>query len=403
MKGRVLGHDKTTQAIVVRAGDGRRYRFSDFEWRELRPPEKGDEVDFEPDGPRARDVYLMRDASEAPPGAAAVGESPAAMLARQPAVQFAAGHPVLVMALLVLLVCLLPAYSIDGASMSLLAAPELAWRMSLAIDGLVAATGPDPGPRLAGAAARITTVILLLLYAVPVLAAIAAWREFVGGPDRRVARLAGLAAMVLPLALPAVVMLVVRAGVLPGVDVPIRLGRDGIWSPAHVFHPIALYSMGSLLVTVAGAGLWATASGRLPLWVEAARPAAARPHTPEPRAMAGRTAPPPGPASPERAPPDVSEGETADAEAQAAAAAPLPPQAPAPIPETRPAHRSDGPSPEAMTALTQRLRNAISGDRANADTSHPPSGQEAVAVFAPPPRQHPHAPGRSDAERAADA
>jgi hypothetical protein len=350
MRGRILGADASGQATVIGGEDGRRYRFSSFEWRETTPPARGEEVDFEPDAPRARDVYRIA----AAPAALPLDETPAELLSRQPFVRFFVARPVLTTSLLVLLACLAGAYVIDGARLSLLAALDLAWRMSMGIDVLLAGSGPDPGPRLAGAAARIATVLLLLLYAVPALAAIVAWREFVGRPDPRLARLAGVAAMVLPVALPALVVVIVRLGVLPGVEVPLRLGRDGVSAPANNFHPVSLFAGGTVLVMLAGLALWAAASGRLEVWLTAAI---------RPREKAIAHLPKPVEDDPAGYAPQRRRQPPLDASREWRGS---PPSAAEPAPNEHVGGKNEEPtdiSRDAMAALTEQLKVAISGER----------------------------------------
>lgn len=354
MKGHILGPDTSGQATVISGEDGRRYRFADFEWRHTIPPARGEKVDFEPDGARARDVYRLAPAPEA----SRKGETPLQALMRHPVVRSLLARPVLTTALLVLLACFATAYAFDSARLSIFAAPDLAWRMSLAIDNLLAGSGPDPGPRLAGAAARIASALLLLLFAVPALAAVVVWRELVGRPDPRLARLAGIAAMALPLALPALVIAIVRFGVMPGLEMPLRLGRDGITAPAAVFHPIPLFASGTFLIMIAGFALWAAASGRLAPWIAAAaqpqRQAETATSTDD--GAAGRYVPqwPRPPASRQQGPAEPPPAATNPS----ARATPQPAAAPADQ-----AHA--GIDTDALATLTRRLRSAIaeeSGD-----------------------------------------
>jgi hypothetical protein len=260
MKGIVLGYDTRSRLTILRGEDGRRYGFAPADWRDQRAPRKRDVVDFEPDGHRARDVFMLESANGTPPPTAA---APAAALSAWPVTRVLVERPAMAASLLVLLAGLTGAYAVGDLRISLIEAPELIARMSEALDSLVAVSGADPSPRLGAGAARVLLVLLLGLYLVPLLAAITLWREFVGRPDMRLARLAGLAAMILPVGLPLLVILVVQIWVLPGLpDLAARLGRAGVTTPQQVFEVLRVYSTGTVLVFAAGALLWSAANGR---------------------------------------------------------------------------------------------------------------------------------------------
>jgi hypothetical protein len=370
MRGSVLGHDAAAQMTVVRGDDGQRYRFLVSQWREDRPPRKGDRVDFEPDGTQALDVYRIAEQAPHTGRSAMVEEPPARLVARWPAVRYLLARPVLPLALMVVLLSLTTAYTIDGVRLSIVAAPELAWRMSAAINALLETSGADPAPRLAGALARIATASLLLLYLVPVLAGLAAWREFAGRPAAGVARYAGLAAMVLPLALPLLVVALVRFGVVPALpELPVRLGRDGVSSPLAAFQIWTLYAGGTFLLMVAGLALWAAATGRLAGRIRALTELGERdrPPVPEPNDTAAGHFVPPRAQRPDRPvmrrapPPDRGRNETV-----------APPDPPRPPPQdgppawtatvAAPVHSVPTAAADAMAALTERLRLALSGN-----------------------------------------
>ncbi|WP_436640373.1 hypothetical protein [Microbaculum sp. FT89] len=260
MKGVVLGYEIETETIVLRADSGRRYRFQVTDWRDRGSPRKGDSVDFEPDGDRARDVYRVAPSRLVETDALA---APVSVVADWAPARFFMARPVFSFALLILLACLVGAYAVGDLRISLFQVPELIGHMSESLDSLIAISGADPLPRLAAGFARVLLILLLGLYAVPVLAAFTAWREFVGRPDRRLARYAGIAAMVLPVGLPLLVAFVVQVWVLPGIpDAGARLGRSGVTTPQQVFEVLKLYATGSVLLFFTGLGLWASAAGR---------------------------------------------------------------------------------------------------------------------------------------------
>ena len=269
MKGTVLGFDATAGRAVLRAEDGKRYSFSGADWRDARPARKGDLVDFEPEGEIARDIFLVPGASGMLGGLGTGsstddGSSLAEGFARSPAGGIILGRPVLTFAILVLIACFVGAYRIGDISLSLVAVPELISRMAAALDGLVAGTGADPAPRTAAAFARVLLLPLFLIYLVPVLAAWTAWREFAGRSSARLARTAGLLAVILPVFLPLVVVLIVQIWILPSLPAATpTLGRAGVVMPAQVFDLLRLYGPGVALVVLAGAGLFAAADGRI--------------------------------------------------------------------------------------------------------------------------------------------
>ncbi len=224
-------------------------------------PRKGDPVDFEPDGDHARDVYLAESGRRLE---TATPPPPLAVVSDWPPARFFLARPVFSFALLVLLACLTGAYAIGDVRISLFQVPELISRMSEALDSLIAVSGADPAPRLGAGVVRVLLILLLGLYVVPILAAMTAWREFVGRPDRRLARMAGIVALVLPIGLPLLIALVVQFWVLPGIpDAGARLGRSGVTTPQQVFEVLRLYATGTVLLMATGAGLWAAAAGRL--------------------------------------------------------------------------------------------------------------------------------------------
>lgn len=260
MKGVVLGYETETETIVLRADSGRRYRFQVTDWRDRGSPRKGDSVDFEPDGDRARDVYRVAPSRLVETDALA---APVSVVGDWAPARFFLARPVFSFAILVLLACLVGAYAVGDVRISLFQVPELIGHMSESLDSLIAISGTDPSPRLAAGFARVLLILLLGLYAVPVLAALTAWREFVGRPDRRLARYAGVAAMVLPVSLPLLVAFVVQVWVLPGIpDAGARLGRSGLTTPQQVFEVLKLYANGAVLLFFTGLGLWASAAGR---------------------------------------------------------------------------------------------------------------------------------------------
>ncbi|ESR22888.1 hypothetical protein [Lutibaculum baratangense] len=271
MRGSVLGYDAGAGVSVVRGEDGRRYAFAPTAWREQRPPRKGDLVDFEPAGARAEMVFLLtppKDKERAGPDQGSL----LARASRQPTVRALLDRPVILAALLVLLAGLAGVYRMGDESVSLYQVPDVIAGFARAFDAL----GADAGRGADGTvlALRALAVVLLALYAVPLAAAGALWRELSGRPSGAWGRYGGLAAMVLPFLLPLIVIVATRL-TLPEVDrTGLRLGGGGIAVPPEAFDVLQFYGMGTFLLLFAGLGLWASATGRFNPLAEP-RPAAA--------------------------------------------------------------------------------------------------------------------------------
>ena len=59
MIGTILDVDPKTNAGILRADDGQRYRFAGPEWKSSRRPANGDKVDFEVVGGAATALYVL--------------------------------------------------------------------------------------------------------------------------------------------------------------------------------------------------------------------------------------------------------------------------------------------------------------------------------------------------------
>ena len=66
MKGNIIGFDADTNTGAISGYDGGRYEFVTLDWREQGRPHRGDVVDFQPDGQRATQIYLLEPAYVAP-------------------------------------------------------------------------------------------------------------------------------------------------------------------------------------------------------------------------------------------------------------------------------------------------------------------------------------------------
>jgi len=370
MKGKILGYDAEAGMVVLRGEDGGRYAFPLTDWRDRRSPRKGDEVDFEADGRRARDVYTT--AVGQPLDAASV--APLSIVAGWEPARFFLLRPVLSCAILVLIACFTGAYSIGDMRISLLQAPDLIGQMSVALDSLVAASGQDPAPRLGAGFTRVAFVLLLALYLVPLLAVLTIWRTFLGHRATALAKWTAFTAIVLPIGLPLVILAMVQFWVLPGLPDPgVRLGRSGVTTPLQPFEVLRLYATGTVLLIGAGAALWAAAAGRLtvPLGIkEGAEPEPIRAEKrgrPDLFAPFRRRAPAtPKPVAPEPAP------------AQPAPAA-LSSTSPAP---TSPAPTSQAPAPQSPAPQAPPVRT---GSSVTPAASAAPAASDAPATRSPAP------------------
>jgi uncharacterized membrane protein YhaH (DUF805 family) len=59
MKGNVIGFDPDTNSGAISGHDGNRYDFATLDWHGTGQPHHGDVVDFQPEGQRATQVYLV--------------------------------------------------------------------------------------------------------------------------------------------------------------------------------------------------------------------------------------------------------------------------------------------------------------------------------------------------------
>jgi uncharacterized membrane protein YhaH (DUF805 family) len=66
MKGNVIGLDPEANTGAISGHDGQRYDFTTADWHGARRPQRGDAVDFAPDGRHAVQIYLVEEAYVAP-------------------------------------------------------------------------------------------------------------------------------------------------------------------------------------------------------------------------------------------------------------------------------------------------------------------------------------------------
>lgn len=74
MKGTIIGYDTSGHTGIISGFDGNRYRFALEEWKSAAQPNPNMEVDFEPDGGIAREIFMLATTQiTAPPSSAASG------------------------------------------------------------------------------------------------------------------------------------------------------------------------------------------------------------------------------------------------------------------------------------------------------------------------------------------
>jgi uncharacterized membrane protein YhaH (DUF805 family) len=81
MKGNVIGFDADTNTGAISGHDGNRYDFATMDWHGHNQPRHGDVVDFQAQGQRAAQIYLL-DAEYVTPGFAAFYFSPHGRISR---------------------------------------------------------------------------------------------------------------------------------------------------------------------------------------------------------------------------------------------------------------------------------------------------------------------------------
>lgn len=214
MKGVLLHYNAESNQGLIRAEDGRRYAFNGPEWRSERRPTIGEEVDFEPRGTVAHEIYALKGAApqvdlsrlreSVTQGARDLGGSDVGQrfLARWTAI----------IALVTLIGCMLPFISFGGQSASLFGVGS---EIGRAVDGLTQLENVgrmfggnsfntrrpavEP-PSLSGA--RWTLRIGYLLYLIPILSFAVVAFELLSRPAGRLSMLQGIASIALPIAVP---------------------------------------------------------------------------------------------------------------------------------------------------------------------------------------------------------
>ncbi len=199
MRGTILWVDETSGAGVLRAEDGRRYRFSLSQWRDASALKKGDGVDFEPDekvpGNTTGDIYRIvswRTRITSQNNKARV----------RALLSWFRERPESLIALALMLSCVLPVYRFLDFEASIFAIPSLVERLELGLGRIRSMVLDVPEASTAAAALRAIMPIVYVLWIVPILSLVLLHRTLAGKPRRVLAVVVGLLAVVLPAALP---------------------------------------------------------------------------------------------------------------------------------------------------------------------------------------------------------
>lgn len=154
MKGKVLGFDPTSGTGAITGDDGTRYNFTASDNKSPAPLKPNDTVDFEVDGASAKNIYAVKTGFSIPTGGGGASTGAAA----------GAGG--------------------DYAAM-VLAKPNVIWAAVIILGSLIAgyfgtlsAFDAMSGPY--GSGLGISAIFIALLFAVPVVAAVLIFFEFMG-------------------------------------------------------------------------------------------------------------------------------------------------------------------------------------------------------------------------------
>ncbi len=249
MRGIVLAFNPEDDLGVLRAEDGRRYRFASADWREPRPPRKRDEVDFEPDHEAARDIYVLTAGPAATGfGTAATGD----LLAwADRARAWLAARPEAVCAIALVLASVLPFYTFLDVSPSLFGIGEAVTRLSSGLDMLRQLAQPAAQATTAVGIGKLLLGLFYLLPALPLLAIWLLYKVWRGHARRRLAMVLGGLATVLPLAVPLSVSFVGAWFVVPDIALSARSAIAGSVFDLGGFGVLRFLGPGAL-VTIAG-------------------------------------------------------------------------------------------------------------------------------------------------------
>lgn len=262
MDGLVLHFDPEKGSGLIRASDGKRYRFDTAQSRSSTSPRPGDMVDFEIEDETVTDVYVVQ------PGAqSATAEAAGATVTAQPdPILYLSQRPGLTPAGLIIVSCFLPFISVPFLSVSLFGIVSY---VSSALSMASAFGGGSAGARLA-------LWSFYLLYAIPGSAGWLIYREFRGEGSPGLRRKVGLIGLAGPFAVYFLSALIVAAstasraptftydrtlgGTAPNMGAS---GAPGMGAP-DISSILSVIGIGWVLLAVASASLIAVGSGWSP-------------------------------------------------------------------------------------------------------------------------------------------
>jgi hypothetical protein len=248
MRGIVLAYDRESGTGLIRAEDGSRYGFRAQDWRERSMPIKGVYVDFEADGPLARDLYVMM-----PPDDGRDGEPVSFVAAMR---TWISNHPEALVASLILIACALPFYRFLGIETTLFQAPEILLRLTSGLERIRALAQQVPSAATAAAIIKMLLPGLYVLWLIPLLAVWVLYRALFDMPRLGLLRMFGATAVLLPILVPLMVVvptwfLVVSA--IPD-DQQVTLAYSVFDLPR--FGPLRELALGAVATMVLGLGLF---------------------------------------------------------------------------------------------------------------------------------------------------
>lgn len=262
MRGIVLAFNQEEDLGVLRAEDGRRYRFAKADWREPRPPRKRDEVDFETDREAARDIYVL---TPGPASGSMGGDAGQRVLSGLERVwSFLKARPEAGFALGVIAASILPLYTFSGVSVSLIGLGEGIARLSSALDSLRVLAQPAAMATTAAGLAKALLVLFFALFALPLLAGWLLIKVIGGGRRRRLAGITGTLTLVLPIGLPLMIAMVGAWLVVPAIPISSRPALSGALFDLGGFGVLRSFGPGVFVMALAGIGLivWSTRGDR---------------------------------------------------------------------------------------------------------------------------------------------
>ncbi|MEO1198430.1 MAG: hypothetical protein AAFX39_04220 [Pseudomonadota bacterium] len=253
MRGIVLAFNPDDDLGVLRAEDGRRYRFSAGDWREPRPPRKRDEVDFEQENEIARDIYVL----VAGPVGHSLGEGvwrdARALIKR--GVDWFRVRPEAAFAALILIAAALPFYAFLREPASLIGIGAAIGDLSSALDTLRQLAQPSALATTAVGLSKLLLILFYLLLLLPLLAAWVLYRTLAGLSRRRAASVLGGLAVVSPLAIPLTITGVGAALILPEIAPSARPAVSGSLFDLAGLGVLRTFRIGAVLTIAAGIGL----------------------------------------------------------------------------------------------------------------------------------------------------